>query len=369
MAAAEHPLYVALRATYDVDAALPVARAALGLMASLRAWCELGHAPVVALCANVCHDVVAAVLGARCRPVFLDIDPSTGMVPDREWQRARAAGASAAIVVHLYGNASDVAAVRAHFPTGTTLLIDDAAQALGACNLVGQVGGQGDVGLLSFGATKHITAGGAVLLIRVGAFAERVCLQLASIPVMPKEQADGVRAAFRRGLEAARARLRESGGEDVDAFAGLLSSYSAVLGEVMPEGRADAVWLELQGYASMREVRCAKAAAWELALRGCGLLPVGMGLGAVPWRYVCRLPGIGWASQHRLAEAMRARGVDVSHWYLPAHWMCGEPTGSLPGVERLAGEIFQFWIDPGISMENIRDGATTVREVLGVARP
>ncbi|MGH2507694.1 MAG: hypothetical protein ACRDHZ_09875, partial [Ktedonobacteraceae bacterium] len=56
--------------------------------------------------------------------------------------------------------------------------------------------------------------------------------------------------------------------------------------------------------------------------------------------------------------------LDVSNWYLPAHWFLGHPAGSLPGVELLSREIFQFWVDESISEELIDQGASIVRQVL-----
>lgn len=364
MHAVEHPLYAYLRKFYAVDAVLPVARASLGLLASLRAWRALGHEPIVCLCANVCHDVVAAVLGAGFHPVFLDMDPATGLVPDSEWCRARAAGASVALVVHLYGNPADVMVVREQFPVGDALLIDDAAQALGASNKFGFAGAQGDVGLLSFGATKHISASGAALLFRSNEFAECVKLHLDTIPLISSEHAERIRSSFRQGLEVARQQLRETEGSDIRGFNGLLNGYASVLSESMREDSANMVWHNMLNYEHIRDERNDKAAAWGCALQGSGLIPVGMGEGAVPWRYVCRLPGLNWMDQHQLAETMRGRGVNVSHWYLPAHWMFGAPAGSLLGVEQLASEIFQFWVDAITPMERIQKDAVIVKSVL-----
>ncbi len=357
-------MYRHLRDAFGAAQVLPVARASLGLMASLQVWRAGGHAPVVALCANVCHDVVAAVLGAGMRPLFLDMDPASGQVPESEWRRARAQGASVALVVHLYGNPSDVAMVRRHFPAGDALLVDDAAQALGVQTPTGAAGGLGDIGLLSFGPTKHISTGGAALLFRASTLAQEVHLALQAIPMVSVAEADRMRAQFRKGLERARQQLRDTAGQDTAAFAGLLDGYTPSLSEWPGTVNPEATWQALQGYASARQSRCDKAALWAQLLRGTGLESVGMGPQSVPWRFVCRLPGLAWADQHRLGQSMRQAGLDVSHWYLPAHWMCGEVAGSLPGVERLAREVFQFWLDDASTLESIRAQAGAVHSLL-----
>ena len=89
-----------------------------------------------------------------------------------------------------------------------------------------------------------------------------------------------------------------------------------------------------------------------------------MGNGCVPWRYVFRLPGIDWQTQHDIAESLRATGMHVSNWYLPAHWFFGWRAGALPGVETLAREVFQFWLDDSIGIEAIRAQATTAKRAI-----
>jgi dTDP-4-amino-4,6-dideoxygalactose transaminase len=356
-------LYRRLESDFNSARALPVARAALGLMVVLRCWVEAGNAGRVALSANICHDVVAAVLGAGCEPIFCDIDPACGNVLEQEWARARAAGASAALVVHLYGNPADISVVRRHFSSSDCLIIDDAAQALGSSNAAGLVGGQGDVGLLSFGVAKHIEAGGAAILFSDSAFADTVAHTLASIEILPELQRSAIYTRFRQRLEAARARLRSEGETAAVAFHGLLDGYSPSLQVPFPVGAAHTACLAFEIYPQARELRMQKSAAWAAGLEDSSLVPVGMGTGTVPWRYTCRLPGIDWNWQHRLGEEMRSHGLNVSHWYLPAHWMCGYEPQTLPGTERLAREVFQFWVDGHTSLETIEHGAAAVSAI------
>ena len=356
----KHPLNDYLCEEYSVRSAIMVPRASLGLLVTLRAWVAAGNEPIVALCANVCHDVVVAILGAGCRPIFLDTDTATGQVVSTEWARARAAGASVALVVHLYGNPVDVAAVRTYFEYGKCLLIDDAAQALGVVSGRYKAGGQGDVGLLSFGPKKHIDAGGGALLIKTIEFAALIKHQIAIFSQFPCTENAETLARFRNSLEIAKRRLSLEGSSAAAAFNGLLNGYPLPPWIPVTKDNCDAVWHEMINYDRSRSERCEKAAAWNNCLAGSGLLPVGMEMGSVPWRYTCRLPGIDWTQQSRLSKAMRARGLDVSNWYLPAHWMLGAEVNSLPGVEQLSREIFQFWVDRKIGLRDIRDGSIKV---------
>ena len=90
-----------------------------------------------------------------------------------------------------------------------------------------------------------------------------------------------------------------------------------------------------------------------------------MSAGCVPWRYVCRLPGLTWGQQRKLSEAMRSAGMEVSNWYLPAHWFLGHPSGTLPAVERLSREVFQFWVDESVTLASIPGHAKAIAQILG----
>jgi dTDP-4-amino-4,6-dideoxygalactose transaminase len=354
---------------FGLGRALHVPRAALGLMASLRAWREGGGGGVVALSAAVCHDVVAAVLGAGCTPKFVDIDPHDGIVPASEWRRARAEGAAAAIVVHLYGNPSDMKAPLLAFAASSFaprgLIIEDCAQALGSRGTSGFVGSSGnaDIVLLSFGATKQIEVGDAAVLFRDSDLAFATQAVLAEIEPTAADVLAAGRLRFRERFEQARALLRTQGVQAVGAFSGLLADYTPLLHVPYFAGGRD-ICSALDAYDAEILARTRKMELWRRALSGSRLIPVGMNEGTVPWRYACRIEGIDWAKQHALGEKMRARSVNVSHWYLPAHWLCGERAGSLPGVEQLAREVFQFWVDTHTSDAAISEGAQSVRHVV-----
>jgi hypothetical protein len=307
---------------------------------------------------------VAAILGANCEPIFCDVDPANGSVFDTEWARAREMGASVALVVHLYGNPVDIIWIRRHFSSPNCLVIEDAAQALGAFNATGFVGGQGDVGILSFGKTKHIEIGGAALLFSDSQFAETVADTLKLIAPVTDMARLSISNRFRVRLEVARARLRSEGDAAAIAFHGLLDGYFSSLQIHPPTAIGDAACLALDTYPHARQQRIDKAKAWSDGLAGSGLKPIGMSEGSVPWRYTCRLPGINWDRQFRLGEQMRLLGVNVSHWYLPTHWMCGYGQHTLPGTECLAQEVFQFWVDSRTSLATIKHDAALVATIV-----
>jgi len=148
------------------------------------------------------------------------------------------------------------------------------------------------------------------------------------------------------------------------AFVGLLRGMGGVLHVALTSAADARLSQALRDYPRSMRARIAKASRWSDHAAQLGLDTVGMGAGCVPWRFVWRLRGADWTTQHKLATALRRDGMQVSNWYLPAHWFVGEPSVTLPGVERLAKEVFQFWVDEAVTEDSIaRDAAALTREL------
>jgi len=353
-----------LQTMFSARRAVLVGRAALGLSSVLGCWRERVGECKVALPSAVCHDVLLAVLAAGCTPAFCDVDVNTGLVDGVEWKKSRSSGANVAIVVHLYGNPANTSEVMSIFSTPECLVIDDAAQALGSRLDSSLCGAVGHIGLLSFGATKQISLGNAAMLFQDPDFGAEIAGRLARIRSASDSERQALTTAFRARLEHARRGLREEGARAATRFSGLLGGLQPTLHVPYAVQLEAQIVAALDRYPSSAAARRAKANSWRDSLSGTGLVPVGMGEGCVPWRYACRLPGIGWSTQHSLSERMRAAGMHVSNWYLPAHWFMGEPAGSYPGVETLAEQVFQFWIDDDTTEQTIKDCASLVRQVI-----
>lgn len=332
----------------------PVGRAALGIYAAIVAWTN-GKEAVVAVPASVCQDVVSAILMAKCQPIFCDVNPISGLSDECEWLKARAAGATVAIVVHLYGNPANTARIRSIFPQPDCLLIDDAAQALGAYTSTGMAGSEGDIGVISFGATKHIEIGGAALLSQN----ETLIHDCQKILVAVHSEADETRhhaqLRFRQSYERARAVLLKTG--DHSGFAGLLNGYEETLKVQWQDRWADPIAQELENYPKALALRQRKAELWLEGIAGTQLQPVGMNTqtGCAPWRFACRWTDCSsFKRLHQLGESLRGAGLHVSHWYLPANWWQNKITPAAVGSETLAQQALQFWLDPNTDLETIQ---------------
>jgi DegT/DnrJ/EryC1/StrS aminotransferase family len=349
---------------FQVESAILVGRAATGLLAVLRAWRARQPNCRVAMPGAICHEVLLTVLAAGCEPIFCDVDVVNGLVPDSEWARARTLGADVAIVAHLYGNPARVNRIRSIFPAPNCLIVDDAAQALGSNSQDGLCGSLGDVGLLSFGHSKQISIGNGAILVRNLEFAAQIEANLPTIVGPGQKSRAELQRKFRSNLDAARDRLVATENPDARGFAGLLDGMDWMLNIPFDNSLTDAIWTAIARYPKDALARIERARIWQSSLEGTGLVPVGMGPGCVPWRFVCRLPGIDWRMQARIAQSIRRYGIHVSTWYFPANWFIGQSIGDLPGVEGLSREVFQFWLDADVTHESIAESAQVVRREL-----
>jgi dTDP-4-amino-4,6-dideoxygalactose transaminase len=124
-----------------------------------------GRAPLVALPGYGCFDLATAAVGADVRVVLYDLDPTT-LGPD--WpslERAFAHRPAGVVVAHLYGVPVDIARVAQLASAVDAVVVDDAAQGVGASIAGRPVGSFGSFGVLSFGRGKGRTGGGGGALL------------------------------------------------------------------------------------------------------------------------------------------------------------------------------------------------------------
>ena len=119
----------------------------------------------VALPAWGCYDLATAAVGAGARVVLYDVEPAT-LAPDfASLQRALAHGARAVVVAHFYGVPVDMEAVTRSAAAAGAIVIEDAAQAIGATWQWRPAGTVGALGVLSFGRGKGLNGGGGGALL------------------------------------------------------------------------------------------------------------------------------------------------------------------------------------------------------------
>lgn len=109
---------------------------------------------------------VLPVLAQNAVPVFVDVDPATGMLDVGAVEAAITDRTRAIIVVHLFGQPAPVLELRALADRAGIILIEDCAQAyltrVGDGRMAGTVG---HLGCFSLQQSKHITAGDGGLTV------------------------------------------------------------------------------------------------------------------------------------------------------------------------------------------------------------
>lgn len=100
----------------------------------------------------------AAILAIGAKPVFVDVDPQSLTMDSGALRAAIGPRTAAVIVTHLYGQMADLSELLAVTEASGIPLIEDCAQAHGACRQNQRAGSWGALGCFSFYPTKNLGA-------------------------------------------------------------------------------------------------------------------------------------------------------------------------------------------------------------------
>ncbi|WP_165698680.1 DegT/DnrJ/EryC1/StrS family aminotransferase [Bremerella volcania] len=156
-----------LAAFHEVPAALSCASGTIAVQIALRSL-NLPDGSEVILAAYDFPGNFRAIQDSGLFPVLVDINPRTWCLDVETIEAAITEKTSAVIVSHLHGGIADMPAIREMADRRGIAIVEDACQAPGARLHGKRLGTFGDVGVLSFGGSKLLTAGrgGAILTER-----------------------------------------------------------------------------------------------------------------------------------------------------------------------------------------------------------
>ena len=288
-----------------------------------------------------------ARVGAK--PVFVDADPFTFNLDVADAARRITPRTKAVIPVHLFGQSAAMDEVLALSRQHNLLVIEDAAQSMGAAYRGRQLGTIGDMGTYSFFPSKNLGAFGdaGLLVTNDDALAERSRL-LRTHGAKPKYYHKLVGGNFR-----------------LDAL------QAALLAVKLPH------------YASYTERRRANAAYYTAQLRGLPgvalvneptagakiLLPVALPGNDHIWnQYTLRVIGAGRRDALRALCDARKVGTEI-YYPVPMHAQecfsyCGCKPGDLPVAMQLAGEALSVPIYPELNRAQQDEVIGLLREFL-----
>jgi dTDP-4-amino-4,6-dideoxygalactose transaminase len=305
------------------------------LILALRA-CGVEPGREVITQANTFHATVAAIRLCGARPVLVDAEERGFSLDARQLAAAITPRTAAVIPVHLYGKPAPMRAVMDHVRGRDIVVVEDAAQAIGASLDGRPVGALGTAACFSFHPSKNLSAAGDA-----GAVAT---------------SDDGVDARIRV--------LRELGqdGQNHHVAVGLNSKLDAIQAAVLS--------FKLPRLAAWTKRRQAAAAAYRERLAG---LPLTFQEGEPGEEHVYHLFQIRTDRRDALLAHLRAAGIDaVVRYPTPIHLQPafadeGWRPGQFPVAERLARELLCLPIRPDLTADEIDYVADTVRAFFGGA--
>lgn len=273
-----------------------------------------------------------AVVSRGARPVFAEIREDTLNLDPEDAARRITGSTRALMAVHYAGVACDMEALGRLADEHGLFLVEDAAQGVDAYHGDDHLGTLGDVGCLSFHATKNLTSGeGGALLTDDGDLAERA--------EALREKGTN-RAAFIRG--------------EVDKYTWVDEGSSHVVSDVL------AAVLEVQ-LRRREAVRRGRETVWKayrdvlapLAEEGRVRLPT-VPEYARPNYHIFYLRARTNEERDALLDALRAEGVQATFHFVPLH---SSPyarevlgfTGELPVTERCSRTLLRLPVYPGLA--------------------
>lgn len=181
-----HALGSTLATRLGVKACLPVSsgRAALTLILEALKESASPSRNEVVIPAYTCFSVPSAIVRAGLKIVPCDIDPEHVDFAQTLLPRVVSSRTLCVVVNHLFGFPARIDQVLAVAREHGAAVVDDAAQSLGATLHGRQVGTLGDVGFLSLGRGKPLTAidGGIIILPRSDTLARRLESRVHALP-------------------------------------------------------------------------------------------------------------------------------------------------------------------------------------------
>ena len=297
-----------------------------------------------------------AILHAGLLPVLVDVDPRTGMpTPATVAAAARACGCPAAMMVlHFAGAPAPVAELAEAARLPLSLVVEDAAHALGTTVDDRPVGGLTAAACFSFYATKNLPIGeGGMVTTDDAMIAERI----------RRTRLHGMSAdAWRRDLPGGSWRYTVE-------EAGLKANMTDVQAAI---GRA-----QLPHVADWQRRRHAVADHYASALAPVpGLEPLDVGARGTHARHlypvrVLEEYGIG---RDELVERLAERGIGTSVHFIPLHRMpyfqrsAITPPHGLPGADELFPQLLSLPMHPGLTEDMVGEVCAELTRLAGPPR-
>jgi dTDP-4-amino-4,6-dideoxygalactose transaminase len=275
------------------------------------------------------------VLHAGARPVFVDVRDEDGNIDLAQLESAITDRTRAVIAVHLYGQPCNIEAIAALCARRNIILIEDAAQAVGA-EAGGRCAGAFSTGCFSLYATKNLQTG------------------------------EGGMITTNDAVTADRARLYRSQGERTRYVTDELG-YNYRMTEVAAAlGLAQLPKIDARNEQRRKNAARLTELLAPLEDQGKLVLPRALPGRTHVWhQYTVRVTA-GRAARDALQASMRERGIETAVFYptpihkQPLYQRLGYGGLNLPVAERLADEVLSLPVHPALSDDDLDQVARAV---------
>lgn len=290
----------------------------------------------------------ALYLGAR--PVFADIDLTSGLIDATDVERKITQRTKAVVAVDYAGRPADIGALQDVARKNNLVFIEDGAQSLGARYRGRSVGHQADMTMFSFHPVKSITTGeGGVITTNDKRYYDQLQLiRTHGLTRNPELLRDRHYASWHQEMQ-------------VLGFNYRLTDIQAALGIS-----------QLKRLDSFIEQRRQKAEAYNTLLsgvHGIHLPPADTAENMSAWHlYALRLEG-GIDIRDNVFMNMREKGIGVQVHYLPVYLHpyyadLGYVRGSCPHAEEFSFAELSIPLYPTLSSRDQKFVANTLRDIL-----
>ncbi|MEA2235602.1 MAG: hypothetical protein QOC81_326 [Thermoanaerobaculia bacterium] len=313
-----------------------------------------------------CASIAQMIEYAGFTPRFVDINLDDYTLDIGALERAVTPAARAIMPVHLFGHAADMNRVMEIARQNGLYVIEDAAQSLGGEYGGAKLGAIGDFGVLSFGGTKIVSAGGGgALLLNDDRHLAAIEREIAALPAFDTSPRISLKALSHRNLYHGVVDLlrTENEAQLQGVFRTAMTAYRELYFHRFPEnGVAELIEDALAKLPDNLKARLERAEQYHAALAG---LPVRQSdnwrsSGSV-WRYTFLLPTAD--ATFRVTSSLRRNGLNASnHYWSLADIFDGDK--SAPNTAVFCPRVLNLWVDESASAESIRKSCRIIADSL-----
>jgi dTDP-4-amino-4,6-dideoxygalactose transaminase len=307
--------------------------------------CEISYADEV-ICPSFSFVSVAnAIVRQHAKPVFVDIDRETLNIDIELLKKAITKKTKAIVCVHYAGRPCQMDEIIDIAKKHNLMVIEDAAQAMGSYYKDRHLGTIGDIGCISFHATKSITCGeGGALLTDNKSLAEKIELM--------REKGTN-RSLFLKGM--------------VDKYTWVSIGSSYVQSDIL----AAILLAQLKKLPQIVTKQTRIASYYNDSFRrypGIGLPKTVRG-GQTNWHIYAII--VKAEKRDQLLKGLKQKGIGASFHFIPLHTSpfgrkFGYKKGDLPVTEQISNSLIRLPIYFQMRMEDVRYVVSAIKDLLEV---